>query len=110
MSKVRVAAFFISLDGYGAGPDQSLENPLGRDGPKLAEWFYPTRTFKKMVLGQDGGTTGIDDEFAARGFENVGAVDHGPQHVRADPGRLGATRNGRAGGAITHPIMRRSSS
>jgi dihydrofolate reductase len=73
MSKVRVAAFSVSLDGYGSGPDQSLDDPLGRSGTRLHEWFYPTRTFKRMVLGQDSGTTGVDDEFAARGFENVGA-------------------------------------
>jgi len=73
MSKVRVAAFSVSLDGYGAGPEQSLDDPLGRGGPRLHEWFYPTRTFKQMVLGQDGGTTGLDDEIAARSFENVGA-------------------------------------
>jgi len=73
MSKVRVAAFSVSLDGYGAGPEQSLENPLGRGGTRMHEWLYPTRTFKQTVLGQDGGTTGVDDEFAARSFENVGA-------------------------------------
>ena len=73
MSKVRVAAFSISLDGYGAGLKQSLDDPLGRGGTTLHEWFYPTRTFKRMVLGQDGGTTGVDDELAARSFENVGA-------------------------------------
>jgi dihydrofolate reductase len=73
MSKVRVAAFSVSLDGYGAGPEQSLDNPLGRGGTRVHEWFYPTRTFKRMVLGQDSGTTGVDDEMAARGFENVGA-------------------------------------
>lgn len=73
MSKVRVAAFSISVDGYGAGPEQSLDDPLGRGGTRVHEWFYPTRTFKRMVLGQDGGTTGVDDEIAARSFENVGA-------------------------------------
>jgi len=73
MSKVRVAAFSISVDGYGAGPEQSFDDPLGRGGTKVHEWFYPTRTFKRMVLGQDGGTTGVDDEIAARSFENVGA-------------------------------------
>lgn len=72
MSRLRVESFAISLDGYGAGPDQSLENPLGVNGPKLHEWFFPTLTFKKMV-GQPGGTTGVDDRFASRGFENVGA-------------------------------------
>lgn len=73
MSKVRVNAFAISLDGYGAGPRQSLEDPLGVGGTGLHEWFYPTRTFREHVLGESGGTTGIDDQFAARGMENVGA-------------------------------------
>jgi dihydrofolate reductase len=73
MSKVKVAAFSISLDGYGAGPEQSLEDPLGRGGTKVHQWFYPTRTFKQNVLGQDGGTRGVDDELASRSFENVGA-------------------------------------
>jgi dihydrofolate reductase len=73
MSRVRVAGFSISLDGFGAGPDQDLDNPLGVGGTELPEWFFPTRTFQKSVVGVDGGTTGIDDEFAARGFENVGA-------------------------------------
>jgi dihydrofolate reductase len=70
---VRVASFAISLDGYGAGPRQSLEHPLGVGGEGLHEWFYPTRTFQKQVLGRDGGATGIDEDFAARGFENIGA-------------------------------------
>jgi dihydrofolate reductase len=72
MPKLRVHCFAISLDGYGAGPDQSLENPLGIGGLALHEWFFPTRTFQKMI-GRDGGETGIDDQFAARGFDNVGA-------------------------------------
>src|SRR5262245_35512767 len=72
MPKLRVHCFAISLDGYGAGPDQSLDNPLGAGGVALHEWFYPTRTFQKM-LGKEGGTTGIDDGFAARGFDNIGA-------------------------------------
>lgn len=74
MSKVRVAAFSLSLDGFGAGPDQSLQTPLGVGGETLHQWFFPTRTFQKMVGGDgEGGTTGVDDGFAARGFENVGA-------------------------------------
>jgi dihydrofolate reductase len=73
MSKVRIHTFAVSLDGYGAGPDQSLQDPLGRGGTALHEWFYPTRTFQRAVLGKDQGTTAIDDAFAARGFENVGA-------------------------------------
>jgi dihydrofolate reductase len=73
MSKLRVESFTISLDGYGAGPNQSLENPLGVGGDSLHQWAFATRTFQKQVLGADGGTTGIDDDFAARGFRNVGA-------------------------------------
>ena len=73
MTRVRVASFSISIDGYGAGPSQCLENPLGDGGGDLHQWFHPTRTFQTMALGEDRGTTGIDDEFAARGFVNVGA-------------------------------------
>src|SRR5215469_2374035 len=72
MSRFRVAAFSLSLDGYGAGPDQSRENPLGINGMSLHEWAFRTRTFKKM-FGQEGGESGVDDEFAARSFENIGA-------------------------------------
>jgi dihydrofolate reductase len=72
MGKLRVAAFTISLDGYGAGPDQSLENPLGRGGEELHAWFVPTRTFVSTHGGGDG-TTGVDDDFAARSMENLGA-------------------------------------
>src|SRR5688572_19092388 len=72
MSKLRVTAFSISLDGYGAGPSQSLENPLGVGGEELHEWVFPTRTFKALS-GKKDGTTGVDDDFAARSFENIGA-------------------------------------
>jgi len=72
MPRLRVACYAISLDGYGAGPDQSLEHPLGRGGETLHDWFVPTRTFQTMV-GKAGGTTGANDDFAARGFENIGA-------------------------------------
>jgi dihydrofolate reductase len=72
MPKVRVHSFSISLDGYGAGPGQDLENPLGVGGMALHEWVFPTRTFQK-IIGRDGGETGIDDDFAARGFDNIGA-------------------------------------
>src|SRR5277367_1905050 len=73
MTKLRVQSFSISLDGYGAGPDQDLENPLGVGGTALHPWFFGTRTFQRMVGQDDGGSTGIDDDFAARGFANVGA-------------------------------------
>jgi len=72
MGKLRVAAFSVSLDGYGAGPGQDLENPLGRGGLALHEWALPTRTFRRMHVGDDG-ETGPDDDFAAASFENVGA-------------------------------------
>lgn len=73
MTRVRVASFAISLDGYGAGPNQDIDNPLGVGGTELHEWAFPTRTFQRLVFRADGGTTGIDDDFVARGFENVGA-------------------------------------
>lgn len=73
MPKVRVECFSISLDGYGAGPQQTLQNPLGVGGMDLHQWLFPTRTLQRSLLGKDGGETGIDDDFAARGFENVGA-------------------------------------
>ncbi|RUW23170.1 dihydrofolate reductase [Mesorhizobium sp. M4B.F.Ca.ET.215.01.1.1] len=73
MSKLRVNAFTLSLDGFGAGPDQDLANPLGIGGENLHKWMIGTRFFRKVVMGQDGGTTDTDDVFAARSFENVGA-------------------------------------
>ena len=72
MSKVRVASFSVSLDGFGAGPRQDLQNPLGVRGLELHSWFFPTDVFKKMT-GKNGGTTGVDNEFAMKSFENVGA-------------------------------------
>jgi dihydrofolate reductase len=72
MPKLRVHAFSISLDGYGAGPDQDRANPLGVRGEELHKWFVATRTFRQ-VFGKEGGTTGIDDEFAARGLKDIGA-------------------------------------
>ena len=74
MSKLRVESFTISLDGFGAGPDQDINNPLGVGGTSLHGWAMSTRTFQKNVFGSDGGSTqGIDEEFAARGFQNFGA-------------------------------------
>lgn len=72
MPKLRVNAFTISLDGYGAGADQSTDNPLGKGGETLHEWFIPTRTFQKMY-GKGEGTTGLDEDFAARSMDNLGA-------------------------------------
>ena len=72
MTKLRVNTFSISIDGYGAGPHQSLENPLGIGGESLHEWIVATRTFQQ-INGDEGGVTGEDDAFVARGFNNVGA-------------------------------------
>ncbi|MEJ1240605.1 dihydrofolate reductase family protein [Chryseolinea sp. T2] len=72
MSKVKVTAFSVSLDGYAAGPEQSLDNPLGKRGHELHKWFFPTRVFQKMY-GSGEGTQDIDNEFAERSFDNVGA-------------------------------------
>src|SRR3984893_17150652 len=74
MSKVRVSNFSISLDGYGAGPDQSLDEPLGIGGESLHEGMLATRTGHRVVLGMDGGETGVDDDFAARGHDGIGAT------------------------------------
>jgi dihydrofolate reductase len=72
MAKLRVESFTVSLDGYGAGPQQTLQDPLGRRGEDLHGWLLTTRTFARLT-GREAGTTGTDDKFAARGFENVGA-------------------------------------
>jgi dihydrofolate reductase len=72
MSKLHVQWFSISLDGYGAGPDQGMENPLGRNGESLHDWVVPTRTFKGPH-GKTAGTIGVDDAVAAQGKENTGA-------------------------------------
>ncbi|MES0182467.1 dihydrofolate reductase family protein [Mesorhizobium sp. M0025] len=72
MSKLRVNAFTLSLDGFGAGPDQDLQDPLGVGGEDLHKWMTGTRTFHEMV-GKDGGTTDVDDRFTVRSFDNVGA-------------------------------------
>ena len=72
MTRVRVESFSISLDGFGAGPDQSLDHPLGIGGPDLHQWLFPTHTLQRALFDKDG-TTGVDDDFATRGFQNVGA-------------------------------------
>jgi dihydrofolate reductase len=72
MAKVRVNSFAISLDGYGAGPDQSVQNPLGVGGENLHQWMFETRSGRQM-FGGEGGSTGIDDQYFRRGFDGVGA-------------------------------------
>jgi len=72
MTLVRVNSLAISVDGFGAGPNQGMQNPLGVGGTALHQWAFGTRTFRQMS-GGEGGTTGVDDDFAARGFANIGA-------------------------------------
>jgi dihydrofolate reductase len=72
MTKVRVAGFGVSLDGFSAGPEQSLSDPLGKRGTEIFQWFFHTKTFCSMH-GQDGGSIDMEDEFARRSMENFGA-------------------------------------
>ena len=72
MSKLRVCSFSLSLDGYGAGPDQDLQHPLGRNGPELFEWFFRTQMWQQMY-GHESGETGVDNRMAEQGFTNIGA-------------------------------------
>jgi dihydrofolate reductase len=72
MRKVRVAGFSLSIDGFGAGPEQSVKDPLGKRGMELHQWALPTRTFQAM-FGKQGGSTGVDDEYAARSMSGFGA-------------------------------------
>lgn len=78
MQKLRVESFSISIDGFGAGPNQGLDNPLGVGGEDLHQWFLPTQTFQQLhlnhyIAGKNDGTTGINNDFASRGFKNIGA-------------------------------------
>src|SRR5690242_9084 len=72
MGKLKAAAFSVSLDGFGAAPGQSLENPFGVGGMVLPAWMLKTRYFHKMI-GKEGGDTGIGDQVAHRSMENLGA-------------------------------------
>ena len=72
MSKMQVSAFSVSLDGFGAGPRQDRENPLGVRGLELHEWFLHTAIFREMQK-LEGGSQGVDNDFAARSFQNIGA-------------------------------------
>ena len=72
MSKLKVRSFSISMDGFGAGPNQSLENPLGEGGMKIHDWVFPTKSFQEMH-GSGGGELGVDNEFVEEGFKNIGA-------------------------------------
>lgn len=72
MARVIVSGFSLSMDGFGAGPDQSLDDPLGKRGMELHRWIFDTRTFQAMI-GQDGGADGIDEDYAARAMRGFGA-------------------------------------
>ena len=73
MAKVRVAAFTLSFDGYGAGPDQRLDQPLGHRGEELHQWLVATKTFRSMHGGEGGASEGADEDFAARSMSGCGA-------------------------------------
>jgi dihydrofolate reductase len=72
MTKVKVFGFGVSIDGFSAGVEQSLNHPLGIRGDELFQWFFPTRAFREM-LGKEGGETGVDNEFGRRAMEGFGA-------------------------------------
>ena len=72
VGRVRVAGFSVSLDGFGAGPEQSLRDPLGNRGTELHTWFFGTKTFKAM-FGEGGGSEGVDETFAHRAMDGFGA-------------------------------------
>ena len=72
MQKVRVAGFGVSFDGFSAGIEQSLSDPLGKRGTEIFQWFFRTKTFRAM-LGQEGGVVDTDDEFARKAMDNFGA-------------------------------------
>jgi dihydrofolate reductase len=73
MTQVRAESFTVSFDGYGEGPNEDINNPLGVGGTDLHQWLFPTLAFQQALFGKDEGTTGVDNDFAARGFQNVGA-------------------------------------
>src|SRR4051794_37555816 len=101
MPKVRVAGFSVSLDGFSAGTEQSLSNPLGKRGPEMFQWFFHTRTFSAMQ-GRGGGSTDLDDDFAGGARENLGVFILGRNMF--GPGRgLGPDNSGRGGGGDNPP-------
>ena len=87
MTRVRVEGFTISLDGYGAGPNQDIDNPLGVGGTELHQWLFPTRTLQRALFGKDGGATGVDDDsVTVIELELAGEIaDHDP-HVTHELG------------------------
>ncbi len=86
MSKLRVQCFAISIDGFGAGPRQDLEHPLGVNGPELMDWFFHTHMWRKMH-GHDDGESGVDNGIAEQGFVGIG-VDSWAQYVWTGAGSV----------------------
>jgi hypothetical protein len=107
MSRVRVAGFGVSLDGFSAGIEQSRDDPLGKRGPEIFRWFFHTKSFCTM-LGREGGSIDVDDVFARRSMENFGAFILGPNMFGPVRGH-GRTTRGRDGGVQIHHTMRRPS-
>jgi hypothetical protein len=108
MGRVRVAGFSLSLDGFGAGPEQSLQDPLGKRGTELHSWFFGTKTFKAM-FGGGGGSEGVDETFAHRAMDGFGAFILAGTCSVLCAGN-GWTTAGRAGGETIRPITLRHSS
>jgi hypothetical protein len=109
MTRVRVEGFTISLDGYGAGPNQDINNPLGVGGTELHQWLVPTRTFQRALFGKDGGRTGVDDDSPPVAFRMLGPGFLGG--TCSDPFvGTGRTQTGKAGGETIHRITFQSSS
>ena len=108
MSIVCVRSFAVSLDGFAAGLDQRLDQPLGARGPELMEWFFNTRVWRDMH-GLGGGETGVDNRMAEPGFQNIGAWILGGT-CSGPSGDRGQTRAGGGGGATSRPTTSRRSS
>ena len=108
MTKVRVAGFSISLDGFGAGPEQSLENPLGKRGMELHRWLFGTRMFQAMI-GKDGGSDGVDQAYAHHSMDGFGAFILGRNMFGPIRGHVAGRELEEAGGATIRPITRRPS-
>ena len=109
MAKLRVHNFSISLDGYGAGPAQTREEPLGVGGEDLHRWFLPTKTFRAMS-GEEGGSEGLDEQFAAAGDVNIGATIMGRNMFGPIRGEWGDEDGGAGGVTIRRTTIRRSCS
>jgi hypothetical protein len=104
MPKVRVAGFGVSLDGFSAGTEQSIDNPLGKRGPEIFQWFFHTKTFHAMH-SQDGGSTDIDDEFAFFVRWTISVRSFSVVTCSVPCAGLGMTTPGRVGGAIIRTII-----